>query len=505
MSLFGFRNSARARLFACAAACVVSLGVAAPLAGCGQAGQDGAASVSAPLKSAEQDAMLKVLADAPTQGFAPERFSTKGIEADLASGDKATRAAAEKKLVDLTLAYARAQHGQGVPKALKDANWGLPENGYDPIPEFIAARRDGKMAEWLAALPPPQPGYAALRAAYLPYLKVWQAGGWTMIPEGPPLKAGSRDPRVQQLRARLAAEDSALAGQDAAAPFDAGLAQAVQRFQTRVGIKPTGVVDAATLAALNVPAAARAAQIRANLERWRWVPREQPATRIEVNSAAGLFDYYRDGQPALHMLAASGKPGDETPILASTIKNIVINPTWNVPDSIAKDELYPKEAANPGYFAAHNFTNENGKLVQQPGDDNALGVVKFLFDNKYSVYLHDTPAKAAFSRDNRSVSHGCVRLEHAVDLAKTLLGQESGWSPERVDEALATKQTQTVSLSKGVPVEIYYWTAFTGPDGISFRDDQYGWDNEVLKALDSPTYATEVATPAAAKKGKKKT
>lgn len=500
MSLFGIQNSARARLLACAAACVVSLGVAAPLAGCDRLGSNGEASVSAPLKSAEQDAMLKTLADAPAQGFSPERFSTKGVEADLASSDKATRAAAERKLVDLTLAYARAQHGQGVPKALKDANWGLPENTYDPIPEFLAARRDGKMAEWLAALPPPQPGYAALRAAYLPYLKAWQAGGWTMVPEGPPLKAGSRDPRVQQLRARLAAEDNALAGQDVAAPFDAGLTQAVQRFQTRVGITPSGVVDAKTLAALNVTAAARAAQIRANLERWRWVPREQAPTRIEVNSAAGLFDYYRDGQPAMHMLAASGKPGDETPILASKIATVVINPTWNVPDSIAKDELYPKEAANPGYFAAHNFTDEGGKLVQQPGDDNALGVVKFLFDNKYSVYLHDTPSKAAFSRDNRSVSHGCVRLEHAVDLAKTLLSQQDGWSAQRVDEALASKQTQTVSLTKAVPVEIYYWTAFTGPEGISFRDDLYGWDNAVLKAMDSPAYATEVAPPPKAEK-----
>jgi murein L,D-transpeptidase YcbB/YkuD len=499
MSLFGFRNSARARLLACAAACVVSLGVAAPLAGCDGLGSNGAASVSAPLKSAEQDAMLKVLADAPTHGFSPDRFSTKGIEADLGSRDRARRAAADKKLVDLTLAYARAQHGLGVPKGLKDANWGLPENGYDPVPEFIAARRDGKMADWLAALPPPQPGYAALRAAYLPYLKVWQAGGWTMVPEGPPLKAGSRDPRVAQLRARLAAEDPALSGQDPAAPFDAALAQAVQRFQARVGITPSGVVDKPTLAALNVTAAARAAQIRANLERWRWVPRDQPATRIEVNSAAGLFDYYRDGQPALHMLAASGKPGDETPILASTIKTVVINPTWNVPDSIAKDELYPKEAANPGYFAAHNFTTEDGRLVQQPGDDNALGVVKFLFDNKYSVYLHDTPAKAAFSRDQRSVSHGCVRLEHAVDLAKTLLSDKDGWSAQRVDEALASQQTQTVSLAKGVPVEIYYWTAFTGPEGVSFRDDIYGWDAEVLKALDSPAYATETATPKAGK------
>jgi murein L,D-transpeptidase YcbB/YkuD len=381
---------------------------------------------------------------------------------------------------------------------MMDANWGMRPAAYDAQADFTAARANGKLEDWLAALPPPAPGYQALRNAYLPYLKVWQTGGWATVPEGRPMKLGSRDPRVQQLRARLAAEDAAVQGQEGPAVFDATLMQTVQRFQARVGITPSGVVDAATLKALNVPVAARAAQIRANLERWRWAPRQQSPDRIEVNSVAGLFDLYLDGQPALHMRAAAGKPGDETPIVASKIDTVVINPTWNVPDSIANEELLPKGA---DYLQAHNFTSEDGRLVQQPGDDNALGVVKFLFDNPYSVYLHDTPSKAAFTRDNRSVSHGCVRLEHAVQLANTLLTRQQGWSPERLNEALASRQTQTVGLSKTVQVEIFYWTAFTGPEGISFREDIYGWDAKVLQAMDSPQYATEVAKPK--KKGKK--
>jgi murein L,D-transpeptidase YcbB/YkuD len=494
MTLFEFRKSPRARLMACACAAVAAL-AAAPLAGCDQALHRGPASATAPLKSAETDLMLKTLAAAPTHGFAPTAFPVADIEADLRSGDDGRRRAAEQRLIQRTLAYARAQHGLGIPAGAFDPNWGMRPASYDAATDFATARVEGRLEQWLADLPPPAAGYKALQAAYLPYLKIWQAGGWPTIPEGKPLKVGSRDARVAALRQRLAMEDAALAGQDPAAPFDAALAQAVQRFQARVGYKPTGVVDSATLAALNVTAAARAAQIRANLERWRWAPREPSPTRIEVNAAAGLFDLYVDNQPALHMLAAAGKPGDETPILHSKIEQVVLNPTWNVPESIATEELYPKGQA---YLAANNFVEEEGRLVQQPGADNALGVVKFLFDNKYGVYLHDTPAKSAFERPHRQVSHGCVRLQHAVDLAKTLLSQDAGWDPARIDQALADGKTQYVKLSRPVPVNIYYWTAFASPAGLSFRDDVYGWDAEVLRALDAPGYGAE--PPKSAKK-----
>jgi murein L,D-transpeptidase YcbB/YkuD len=218
------------------------------------------------------------------------------------------------------------------------------------------------------------------------------------------------------------------------------------------------------------------------MERWRWAPRGDFPTRIEVNSAGGSFDFYIDGQPAMHMLVAAGKPGDETPIVASRIHSVVLNPTWNVPPEIAAKELMPKGA---GYLAEHHFTQDGDKLVQQPGPTNSLGQVKFLFDNPYSVYLHDTPSRAAFAQTQRSVSHGCVRLEKALDLAKLLLNREAGWPPQRVDETVAGEQTQTVSLKTQVPVEIFYWTAFVENDQVSFREDVYGWDEATLRALDA--------------------
>jgi murein L,D-transpeptidase YcbB/YkuD len=303
------------------------------------------------------------------------------------------------------------------------------------------------------------------------------------VPDGPTLKMGSRDPRVAILRKRMAFEDPSLAQSPPDAPYDRALAQAVADFQARHGLlHPSGQIDALTLAALNVPAMARAAQIRANLERWRWAPRNPAATRIEVNSAGQTFELYLDGQPAMHMLVAAGKPGDETPIVASKISTVVLNPTWNVPDTIAQNELLPKGG---DYLQAHNFTEQNGRLVQQPGPDNALGRVKFLFPNGYSIYLHDTPAKAAFNQTQRSVSHGCVRLEKAIDLAKLLLNRFNGLPPEKVDEALSTTDTQNIDLKQQVPVEIFYWTAWPEGDHLAFRDDIYGWDQETLKDLDA--------------------
>jgi murein L,D-transpeptidase YcbB/YkuD len=267
--------------------------------------------------------------------------------------------------------------------------------------------------------------------------------------------------------------------------FDPALTQAVMRAQGRYGLHPTGIVDADTRAALNVPAAARMGQIRANLERLRWMPRQTGPDRIEVNTAAGLVDVYRGGENVMHMLAASGKPGDESPILASAVERVVLNPTWNVPDGIAEKELLPKGG---DYLARNGFTQgegEGARLVQQPGPQNALGRVKFLFDNRYSVYLHDTPAKAAFAREQRSVSHGCVRLERALDLAQLLLSTEPGWSPERINQVLASGETTEVKLSKPVPVVLLYQTAFSAGGAIAFRQDVYGWDPDVLQRLDA--------------------
>jgi murein L,D-transpeptidase YcbB/YkuD len=167
-------------------------------------------------------------------------------------------------------------------------------------------------------------------------------------------------------------------------------------------------------------------------------------------------------------------------MLVSAIETIQFNPAWHVPPGIARKEIFPK---GRGYLARGGFTVRAGRLVQRPGPHNALGRVKFEFPNPFSVYLHDTPSRSAFASNHRSVSHGCVRLEKALDLARRLLPD---WPPERMDRTLASQATTTVRLAHPVPVGLYYLTAFPDQDGsVSFRDDIYGWDEELLRLLDA--------------------
>lgn len=439
---------------------------------------------------AEVDHALEVLAAAPAQGFTPGAFNEARIRQLSESGKDADLRARDQLLRASLLAYARAQHGLSIPKKDFPDAWGLRRADYDAEAELAKAVTEGKFREWLDGQAPDAPTYQAMQRIYVTYLNVSAKGGWPEIPKGPVLKVGATGPRVLALRQRLAFEDTALSEAPMEGPFDAGLAAAVKRYQAANGLTPTGLVDATTLKELNVPVIARAAQIRANLERLRWLPREEPATRVDVNIAAATFVYYQDGQPAMTMLSASGKPGDETPMLASKIDHIVLNPPWNVPEGIAQEELFPKGEA---YLAANNFTTVDGRLVQQPGPDSALGLVKFDFNNPYSVYLHDTPSKAAFGRDRRAVSHGCVRLQHAVAFAKTLLSQQKGWSAGKVDEVLATGETTEVKLDKPVTVRLLYLTAFPDAGRIAFRQDVYGWDADMLRLLDTNAGGKTVA------------
>ena len=277
---------------------------------------------------------------------------------------------------------------------------------------------------------------------------------------------------------------------DAAAELDAALANR-NVPQWLAALPPPDPLYAqlqgAYAASLAQPPSPFQATLRANLERLRWLPRQAPApTRVDVNIASATLIYLVDGQPQLTMRTACGKPGDETPTLTSQIDDIVLNPPWNVPAGIANDELLPK---GEDYLASHGFTTrDDGGLMQQPGPDSALGLVKFDFPNPYAVYLHDTPSKGAFDRSQRAVSHGCVRLERAMDLANLILGREAGWSPQRVADVVAAGQTTTVKLRSPVPVRLLYLTAV--PQGTSQGQtlvpvpDLYGWDAELLQRLD---------------------
>ncbi len=327
---------------------------------------------------------------------------------------------------------------------------------------------------------------------------------------------GDSGPRVAALRARLNASGDLTAPSPAPGTptldgYDDTVAAAVSHFQRRHGLEPTGKAGDDTLAELNVPIADRIRQMEVNLERWRWMPSSLGDRYIQVNVPDFRLDVVEDGQVPLSMRVIVGKPKSRTPSFSGRMTYLELNPDWNLPDDIAANEVAPKLAANPGYLASHDMELIRGwgdkrevvdpstvdaadlaklgkgspyRLRQRSGVGNPLGQVKFMFPNPFDVYLHGTPSQHLFARTVRNFSHGCVRLEKPADLAAYLLKDNPQWTPETIQDAIASGEHQTVLLPKPLPVYILYWTVWVDADGtVELRRDLYGHDEAIAKAL----------------------
>lgn len=278
------------------------------------------------------------------------------------------------------------------------------------------------------------------------------------------------------------------------------MTRAVKTFQGRHGLAQDGRVGRDTLAALNVSAEQKIEQIKLNMERWRWLPRELPDRRIEVNVAAAELALFDAGRLALSLKTIVGSPRHPTPMLQAEVRAVIVNPVWNVPASIVRNEILPRLRRDPGYLLAQNMVildrpedpyglQVNWKqgigplrprLQQQPGSLNALGQLKFDMPNPFDVYLHDTPAKALFDRPVRAFSHGCVRLQYPNRLAAYLLNDPAEQFRVRFGESNPTR----LELGAAVPIYLLYWTAFAS-DGetVNFRNDIYDHDGKMRMAL----------------------
>ncbi|MBV8935239.1 MAG: L,D-transpeptidase family protein [Alphaproteobacteria bacterium] len=225
----------------------------------------------------------------------------------------------------------------------------------------------------------------------------------------------------------------------------------------------------------------RLRQLVVNLERLRWLPRQMPRDRVVVNAAIARLQLFRDYRPVFTTRVVVGETDKQTPELQSTINDVLLNPPWNIPRSIAQKEILPKLAADPGYLASHHMRfRSNGAIQQEAGPYSSLGRLKFEMDDRYDVYLHDTPTKSLFQSAARMMSHGCVRVENPRTLAVMLLGQ----SVESIDKGIAAGHTSRRVLPAPVPVFIVYQTAYVESDGsIQFRGDPYDRDEEIWRYL----------------------
>lgn len=460
------------------------------------------------------DSMLRLLELSPQHGLAVTDYHLDELAALSASNDINDLALYDVLLTDAFLSYVNHIYSGRTPPAQIDPNWHISPGRLDAVAFLGRVLESEDFIRAVRSLAPPHAGYRRLQKLLSRYRALAAAGGWPQLESGPALREGMRDMRVEPLRKRLWLEGYLADWNQDEFLFDATLTDAVRTFQRLHGIEPDGVVGQSTLAALNVPVTQRIQQVLLNLERWRWLPRDMGERYIMVNMAGFNLQLVEDNQAQLDMRVIIGKPYRSTPAFVGQMTYLVFNPYWNVPERIMREDLLPKQKADPSYLSSHGFrilagwgADERGidpadidwsqvrpakfpyHLRQEPGPQNSLGRIKFMLPNRFDVYLHDTPARHLFERTVRTFSSGCIRLEEPIALAEALLAAntDEDWSKTAIREVIDTGVTQTVGLVAPIPVYLLYWTAWVDDAGRAhFLHDVYGLDRRMAEWQRTP-------------------
>jgi len=430
---------------------------------------------------------LQVLNTAPQHGFDPADYAAPDLLARSQEVEKIDKESPERlqKLAefDARLTAGLLAFGRDVAVGESRAS-GAPWKAKRQAPDFVTALSKvvDDPASWVDAVRPPHAEYAALQQALDALIGQRAKGGWTRVPSGT---------AVDALRQRLAASGHLKDG--------ATLEAAVKSFQDLHAIPATGVVDKATLAAMNVPLDTRIRQVALNLQRWRLMPDDLGDRHFMVNVPYYHLTAREHGKPVMDIRVVVGKVGNNTPLFSDEMESVVFSPYWNIPDSIAQGETLPAIARDSSYLARQNIEIirvSGGQSVsaadvdwdnadamkgyafrQRPGSGNALGHVKFLFPNAHNVYLHDTPADNLFGKPTRAFSHGCVRVEEPEALAKYVLRGYPEWDQASIFAAMQAGVEKHVRLKQPIPVHITYFTAWVDQNGgLHFQPDIYGYD-----------------------------
>lgn len=454
-------------------------------------------------------ALIERIAAASMDGLDPTGYlipdASLGVDERAVVGDLAV---AEIQLSLAVAAYTREAYAGRIDPRTIGRDIGTHE-GIDIAPHYpdtvaalesIATSNNPVAA--LEAYNPTHAGYLALREA-LARVRSQPGEPRIAVPDGPTIHLGDEDDRMPILRARL---DIEAADEDLVGVYDETLMSAVQVFQAESGLVRDGIVGPNTLAALNGQQVDPEAEIIANMERWRWVPRELGQFYVNVNVPEFTVRIVDDGAAIHQTRVVVGLPTHPSPIFSDEIEYLAVNPYWNVPASIISAEMMALLRSDPGYFGRNGFevfvtsqdrtqqvdpnvVNWNQVSVRQvsmrqrPGPANALGRIKFLFPNRHSVYLHDTPSKSLFQQDVRAFSHGCVRVMNPFEFAEALLSQNAEWNAERLTGLFGDTE-QRVDLADNIPVHITYFTAVVDETGdVQFKNDIYGYSAAVRERL----------------------
>lgn len=421
-----------------------------------------------------EQALLNALGQSTAHGLRVDLF----LKGDLPT-DPSER---EAMLTKAALGYASALAQGYVDPAKLGRTYTVPRPKADVAAGLGQALRQARVGDWLNSLAPQTDEYRALSNAYVDALHRVTATHGTQVPDGKPLKPGRRDPRLGLIATALNNNGYLSPPRPNEPPpvrYGSAMVAAVKRLQSNNGLKPNGTIESTTVSLLNSGPALRARQLAVALERLRWLERNPPATRIDVNTAASFVDYWRDGAHQQQLRVINGQPDKwTTPEIQARIFQLVANPYWRVPDRIFDDELSKKSAA---YLAANKFAWRNGRMVQLPGPKNSLGQVKFDMDDPQQIYLHDTPFKSWFAAPERHRSHGCVRVQNALNFAFELAGEDG--VTDKFQAGLASGNETYVKLRREIPVRLLYHTAFWDGTRVRFVPDVYGWDDDIARAL----------------------
>lgn len=386
-----------------------------------------------------------------------------------------------------------------------DPEWHVKRREGNPVLLFEHAIQENNISLYIKESLPKHKTYLGLKKALLIYESIKKEGGWLEVPNGETLKKGDENDRIIFIKKRLlVTKDLSKNDIGNIRQFDDKLFDAVILFQKRHNIEVDGSVGISTISAMNIFVDDRIDQIKVNLERWRWLPQEFSNYYVKVNIANFIVDIYKDGFNQRQHKAIVGKNYRKTPVFSSKITYLVLNPTWTVPPGIINGDIIPAAKKDINYLKKKNLTvyDSKGNIIdpsivdwnsstaksyryhQPAGPDNALGSVKFMFPNNFSVYLHDTPSKDLFEKTERSFSSGCIRVQNPLLLAEFFLNDNINWNLNKIQKQVDSKKTLTIPLKEQPDIHILYWTAWTNEEGIiQFRKDFYNRDIAVNKSL----------------------